>query len=270
MNDLRRELAPITEEGWRFIEMETRRSLKVALSARKLVDFSGPHGWGYSSANVGRSRPAEEPFADGVLARFRAVQPLVELQVPFELAREELDSIDRGARDANVKPAIEAALRLAFAEDKAAFYGYPEAGITGACPASPHEARVLPSDYGAYLQAVAEATEVLREAGVHGPYAIALDSPSYTNLSKTTVGGYPVLLHIRRLLGGPVIWAPALHGAVALSLRGGDFELVVGRDIAIGYLDHDATNVRLYLEESITFRVLTPEAAVELRHGATR
>jgi uncharacterized linocin/CFP29 family protein len=49
-----------------------------------------------------------------------------------------------------------------------------------------------------------------------------------------------------------------------LSLRGGDAELVVGQDWSIGYLDHDARDVRLYLQETFTFRVLTPEAAVPL------
>jgi uncharacterized linocin/CFP29 family protein len=53
-----------------------------------------------------------------------------------------------------------------------------------------------------------------------------------------------------------------------ISLRGGDFELVVGRDISIGYLDHDLHKVRLYLEESVTFQVLTAEAAIMLKPEA--
>jgi uncharacterized linocin/CFP29 family protein len=69
---------------------------------------------------------------------------------------------------------------------------------------------------------------------------------------------------VRRLLDGPLVWAPAVNGAVVLSLRGGDAELVVGQDWSIGYLDHDANEVRLYLQETFTFRVLTPEAAVPL------
>ena len=36
----------------------------------------------------------------------------------------------------------------------------------------------------------------------------------------------------------------------------------VGQDISIGYLSHDADNVTLYLEESLTFRVLEPDAIV--------
>jgi uncharacterized linocin/CFP29 family protein len=266
VNDLRRELAPITDEAWKMIEEETRRTLKLALSVRKLVEFSGPHGWAYSAANAGRARPAGENFAKGVQARLRLVQPLVELHSQFDLSRDDLDSAARGARDIDFQPAIEAALQIAYTEDKAAFYGFPEAGIRGICESSPHRGFQLPPDHAAYPQVVAEAMEALREAAVQGPYAIAIDSSSYTALSKTTVHGFPVILHVRRLLNGPVVWAPALEGAVVLSLRGGDFELIVGRDLAIGYLDHDANRVRLYIEESATFRVLTPEAAIVLRH----
>ena len=53
------------------------------------------------------------------------------------------------------------------------------------------------------------------------------------------------------------MWAPAVDGAVVLSQRGGDFELTVGQDFAIGYRSSDAASVDLYLEESTTFRVLT-------------
>lgn len=41
--------------------------------------------------------------------------------------------------------------------------------------------------------------------------------------------------------------------------------MTLGRDVSIGYRSHDEDTVRLYLEESASFRVLTPEAAVPLR-----
>lgn len=80
--------------------------------------------------------------------------------------------------------------------------------------------------------------------------------------------GYPAIRHVERIIDGPIVWAPALMGAPLLSLRGGDFELAVGRDVSIGYLDHDLSSVRLYLEESLTFQLITPEAAVPLQAGS--
>ena len=109
---------------------------------------------------------------------------------------------------------------------------------------------------------------MLRAGDIAGPYAIALGSRSYTGVTETTEhGGYPVFEHLRQILDGPVVWAPAVDGAVVVSQRGGDFELTVGEDFSIGYLSHDATTVQLYIEESVTFANHTPEAAVHLHHN---
>ena len=51
-----------------------------------------------------------------------------------------------------------------------------------------------------------------------------------------------------------------------LSLRGGDFLFDSGQDLSIGYDSHDADVVHLYLEESFSFHVATPEAAVALKN----
>ena len=55
-----------------------------------------------------------------------------------------------------------------------------------------------------------------------------------------------------------------------ISLRGGDFELSVGQDFSIGYLDHNAERVRLYIEESFTFLVLSHQAAIPLTSGSKK
>ena len=88
----------------------------------------------------------------------------------------------------------------------------------------------ITDDYGDYPSHVAKAVGHPAAAGVGGPYAIALGPRCYTGVIETTEhGGYPVLEHLRLILGGPVVWAPAVDGAVVLSQRGGDFELVGGR-----------------------------------------
>ena len=125
----------------------------------------------------------------------------------------------------------------------------------------------ISDDYSHYPEHVASAVAVLRAADIAGPYAIALGSRCFTGVTETTEhGGYPVLEHLRQILGGPVVWAPAVDGAVVMSQRGGDFELTVGQDFSIGYRTSDASSVSLYLEESLAFRVNTPEAAVHLAY----
>jgi uncharacterized linocin/CFP29 family protein len=271
MNDLRREQAPISSEGWAQIDQEARRALETTLAARKLVDFSGPHGWSKSAVGIGRVKPLGKAPAPEVEAALRQVQPLIELRATFEVSRAEIDAIGRGAKDPDVESVRQAACRIAFAEDSVVFRGYPEGQITGMCEAAAPTAVTLTDDYERYPASVAEALDTLRRAGVDGPYALALGPRCYAGLSKTvTKAGYLMMHMVQRLLDGPIVWAPAVDGAVVVSLRGGDFELVVGRDLAIGYLDHSATDVRLYLEESVTFRVLASEAAVPLTYAAAK
>jgi uncharacterized linocin/CFP29 family protein len=49
-----------------------------------------------------------------------------------------------------------------------------------------------------------------------------------------------------------------------LTTRGGDFGFHIGQDISIGYLSHTDTTVRLYLQETFTFQLLTTEASVAI------
>ncbi len=263
MNDLARELAPISSEAWEAIEAEAKRTLATYLAARKLVDFSGPKGWTFAAVSTGRARRLDRAPGQAVEAKVRLVQPLVELRAMFDLAREEIDAVGRGASNPDLGPLVDAARRLALAEDSLVFDGFEAAGIGGLAAGAPR--RVMAAASEDVLRAVSDALEILREAGVGGPYALALGPRWYTDLSKIPgPGRYPLIEHVRRIIEGPIVWAPAIDGGVVVSMRGGDFELVIGRDISIGYLAHDDQKVRLYFEESLTHRLLAPEAAVTI------
>jgi uncharacterized linocin/CFP29 family protein len=270
MNHLYRELAPISDAGWQEIEKEAQRTLKTLLAARKLVDFVGPEGWEASAVGTGRNATVEPPLSGPVEARLRQVMPMVELRVPFAMRRSELDAIDRGAKDPDTDPVIEAARAIAIAEDRAVFHGYAAAGIRGICEGSADAAVELSDDYASYPVLVATALNRLRDAGVGGPFAVVLSERCYTSLTESTQAGYPVLEHVQRLVDGPLVWAPGLDGAVVMSTRGDDFQLTVGQDFSIGYIDHDAERVRLYIEESFTFWLQSPQAAVPLIFPETK
>jgi len=100
--------------------------------------------------------------------------------------------------------------------------------------------------------------------GVNGPYSVVLGAGEYTALAETRDHGYPVLEHVKRIVDGNLIWAPAIEGAFVMTTRGGDFELSIGQDISIGYLSHTDSAVLLYLQESFVFRIFTSESAVAL------
>jgi uncharacterized linocin/CFP29 family protein len=263
MNNLHRELAPISDAAWAQIEEEATRTLKRYLAGRRVVDVEGPGGAGLSAVGTGHVKVIAAP-GEGILARQRDVKTLVELRVPFELDRQQIDDVERGANDADWQPAKDAAQKIAYAEDRAIFEGYAAAGIGGIRQGTSNPIMTLPADVRHYPDAIAQALSQLRLVGVNGPYSVVLGADAYTALAETSDNGYPVLEHVKKLVKDEIIWAPAIDGAFLLTGRGGDFELRLGQDLSIGYLSHDAEHVQLYFQESLTFLVYTTEASVAL------
>jgi uncharacterized linocin/CFP29 family protein len=263
MNNLHRDLAPISDAAWEEIEDEARRTFTLHLGGRRVVDLTGPAGPELAAVGSGDQRSID-PLVSGTEARAREARPVVELRVPFSLSRREVDAVERGSKDADWQPVKDAARRIAQAEDTAIFEGWTAAGITGMRTGAEHPPLPLPSLVTDYPDAVSRALTTLRLSGVAGPYALLLGADAYTAVNETSNHGYPVRQHLARVVDGEIIWAPALVGAMALSTRGGDFELHLGQDLSIGYHSHDVDQVWLYLQESLTFSLHSPEAAVAL------
>ncbi|GED96120.1 family 1 encapsulin nanocompartment shell protein [Gordonia crocea] len=263
MNNLHRELAPISAAAWEEIETEASRSFKRNSAGRRLVDVVGPLGLDVASVGTGRARKIDSP-GDGIEAALRDSQSLVELRVPFTVTRESIDNVDRGAKDSDWDPVRDAARDLALAEDRAIFEGFEAAGIDGLGKNALGPVK-LPDEVSDYPEALAAALSALKMESVDHPYSVAVSAPLYNAIAETTDHGYPVREHLQRqLVEGDIVWAPALTGAYVVSQRGGDFELTIGQDVSIGYDSHNADVVNLYFIESFTFLVYTPEAAVRL------
>ena len=263
MNNLYRGLAPITEVAWAEIELEAARTFKRHIAGRRVVDVSEPGGPATAAVSTGHLLDLTSP-GDGVVAHLRASRPLVRLRVPFTVTRTDIDDVERGSQDSDWDPVKDAAKRLAFVEDRAIFEGYEAASIEGIRKTSSNPALALPADAREIPDVISQALSALRLAGVDGPYSVLLSAEVYTKVSETSDHGYPIREHLNRLVDGDIIWAPAIDGAFVLSTRGGDFDLQLGTDVSIGYLDHDADTIRLYLQETLTFLCYTAEASVAL------
>lgn len=261
MRNLHRELAPISSAAWEQIEAEVARTFKRSVAGRRVVDVDGPGGAALAAVGTGHQRAIDSPQT-GVEAKLREARPLVQLTVPFDLQRDAIDDAERGSQDSDWQPVKDAAKALAFAEDRAIFDGYAAAGIVGVRPASSNAPVRLPDNVSDYPSAIGNALEALRLAGVDGPYSVLLGADAYTALAEARDQGYPVIEHLRRIVNGEIIWAPALQGGCVLTTRGGDYELHLGEDLSIGYLSHTDSTVRLYLCETFTFLMLTGEASV--------
>ena len=263
MNNLHRELAPISRAAWDQIEEEASRTLRRHLAARHVVDVQGPKGVEFSAVGTGHLRQITSP-GDQIQAAARETKALVEFRIPFELTRQAIDDVERGALDSDWSPLKDAARKIAFAEDRAVFEGYAPGQIQGVSQGTSNPVLTLPADVKGYPDTITQAVSQLRLAGVNGPYALLLSAEAYTAVGGVSDNGYPVVEHIHRLVDGEIVWAPAIKGGLVLTTRGGDFALHLGQDISIGYLSHSESTVRLYLQETFTFLMLTAEAAVVL------
>lgn len=268
MNNLHRELAPISDAAWRQIEDEARRTFAGWVAGRRVVNVEGPAGPELSAVGTGHVRQLGEP-SEGVMARQRQAQLVVEFRTPFTVSRESVDDVDRGAEDSDWQPVKDAARKAAEAEDRTIFHGFPEGGISGIKSVSSHQPLTIPSDLKQFPESVARAVSELRLAGVGGPYALLLAADLYTVVSEETDNGYPIRKNLARIVDGEILWAPALEGAILLSTRGGDYTLHLGQDLSIGYLSHDAEEIQLYLEESLTFIPHTAETSIALTTATT-
>src|SRR5271154_2867074 len=181
MNNLHRELAPISDAAWGQIEEETSRTIKRYLAGRRVVDVQGPGGVALPAIGTGHLRNVTAP-GSGILARQREVKALVELRVPFELDRQQIDDVERGANDSDWQPAKDAARLLAFAEDRAIFEGYAAAGIGGIREGTSNPVKPLPADMRAYPDAIAQALSQLRLPGGNCPHSGLLTADTYSGV----------------------------------------------------------------------------------------
>jgi uncharacterized linocin/CFP29 family protein len=262
MNHLLRDLAPFGADGWAMLDAEARARLVPALSARKIVDFDGPHGWQRSAVETGRTEHLPSATGSGIAVRRRTVLPLVEVRADFSLQMEEIADFSRGADDVDLTGLDDAVLRVAAVENRAVLQGWAGATGAGVTSASTNAARAHDGRPESFRAAITSAVATLRDAGVDGPYTLASGPDDWAAIIETDDSGYSLRRQIEGIIGGTVERSPGIEESVLVSTRGGDFTLTVGEDLTLGYSHHDADHVFLYVEETFAVKVDTPEASV--------
>lgn len=179
---LNRQCAPVTETGWHEIDEQAKRVIERNLAGRKVVDVSGPHGWQYGAADLGRVHLADNPAEFGVQWGMREVMPLIEVRQPFVLKRMELDNISRGCKTSELGPLQHAAEQVARFEDNAIFLGFGPGQIQGMAETTTHKTVPLPKNPGQYPDAVAAALKRVSTIGVGGLTASCLAQTSTSGL----------------------------------------------------------------------------------------
>jgi uncharacterized linocin/CFP29 family protein len=262
---LRREYAPISTAAWDVIDEEAKRTIERTLTCRHITDFSGPHGWELGTVNTGRVKISKGTGADDIKWGIRESVPLIEVRQPFRLNRMEIDNLTRGAEDVDLDPLTDVAAKVARFEDNVVYHGFTDAAIPGIIKSASHKPLKLPKEAEEYPQAVSHALKILTEAGIGGPYTLILGRDPYFSLIGSAKHGYPPQRVIRDMIGGNLLMSPVLAGGLVVSVRGGDFQLVVGKDYSVGYTGHTTETIEFFITESFAFRVLEPRGGIELK-----
>jgi uncharacterized linocin/CFP29 family protein len=264
MSLLRRHVAPLAPEAWDEIEDAVRDVLMPCLIGRRVVDLDGPHGLDKAAVGLGRLEVPKKGNDGPVGFGVHRVQPLVEARAVFELGLWELDNLARGAKDVDLGPAEQAARDLASFEDGAIFNGFEAGGITGLTQLDEHEPIKLDLQIDAFAGAVGSAVLALRDQAIAGPYTLVL-GPEASRWLDSQSCGYPLRRQIAGIFEGDILYSPVIKGGLLVSQRGGDFELTLGQDVAVGFETHTNGTARLFLTESFTFRIIEPAAVVVLK-----
>lgn len=258
MDILRKSLAPISDHAWDEINDTALEVLTSVLSARKFVDVEGPKGWDFAALSTGRIQvPKDQKSA--VKYGVHQVLPLVEARIPFELNIWELDNVARGAEDIDLDALEDAAREIAKFEENAIYEGFKAANIQGLKSCDEYDTPAFPENGEEIIGAVANVLSQFKANSIEGPYSLILSQEKWQKVNSY-IKGYPLRKQLENLLGGSIIMAPNIKDAYIVSERGGDFKMVIGQDLSIGYESHNSKTVQLYFTESFTFQIVDPAA----------
>jgi len=258
---LKRNLAPISEEMWQEIDDRAKEVISNYLSARRVVNVSGPYGLDKNVVTEGRLEVIDCKEED-VSAGIYKVKPLVESRVEFELDRWEMDNLERGAKDVDLGNLEEAAKKIALFEEEAIYEGFKNGMIEGLSKHSSQEKMTFGEDGDEILKEISKAVIRLNKVFTKKPYALVVGDEAFERLNQNSKG-YPLMKRVEDLIGMEVVYSHVVDGAFLIPYDHEDLEMTIGRDFSIGYQYNDNKKVKFFITESFTFRVLDPDIVIE-------
>lgn len=261
MDILKRNIAPLAASAWTEIDARASEVLRSRLTARKAVKVEGPKGWDFNALSEGRLDRISQGES-GVKTGVYRIKPLVEARVTFKLNRWELDNITRGAKGIDLGNLDEAVKQIGDFEERAIYYGYESGGIQGLEQSSGLSPLAFGNDGSSIMDSLAQGLLLLKEHFHQGGSVLIVGEEAFTRLNREA-HGYPLVRRIETLIGGKILLSPVVTGAFLLPFDNENLELTIGHDFAIGYESHDSEEVKFFISESFTFRVLDENLIVK-------
>ena len=260
MDIFKRNLAPISDEAWEEINDRAEEVINSQLTTRKSLKVNGPFGLSYTSVPTGRLDLADNNKSNVKFGLYKN-KKLLETRISFELSQWELDNILRGAKDIELDNLEDAAKELARFEDDVIYNGNKAAKINGLMNEAGYE-KTIKLDSDDILLNLSNALLDLKNSFVEGPFNFVVSKDLFNALNK--VHGSKLLKNIvEDMIGGKVVVSEMIKGGLLLPINHDDIELSLGQEYIIGYESQDTKNIRLFIMNSFTLRVLDKNILVK-------
>ena len=273
MRYLPREDAPISERVWEMIDGAALGAAKSQLAGRRVLEISGPYGFGYRAVDTAERPAGGEVTRGGATATLSSaqVQPIPMLSSGFTLPIRDIAAAEEHGVRLELKAAVDAAIATSHLEDKLIFEGNTGLGVAGLMTVA-GAAKVKLGNWGDVGKAVDDliaAVNALDSAGFPGPYTAALAPVLYNALFLR----YPQsdmlqMEHAREVITGGIVKAPTLKsGGVVMQAGRHVATIIVGQDLTVAYVGPSGTSYEFVVVESLAPRVFIPEAVCVLEAG---
>jgi uncharacterized linocin/CFP29 family protein len=259
MDILRRGHAQLSDAVWKELDEAVATAARNVMTARRIATFDGPRGWDYIATPLGTMKACATREGKAVVC-VPEVALLAQLRADFSLPWSAIEAFERGGPALDTAPAEDAAREVGLAEDRLVYSGEPVG--TGFLE-DPESSRVRLGDWSDPVRVIADlvqAVEMLDRLTVPGPYEAVLSPERYYAYLAAANRGYPVPRHTKNIVAEVHRSLVMQDGGALFSLRGGDFILTVGGDLAVGYRSHDRDALHLFCAETIAPQTLSPDA----------
>lgn len=256
---LGREDAPIGPEVWDVLDKTMVEAAKSVLAGRRILHTEGPFGLGLKAI------PMPDTKSEGGLITSSFV-PVNMIQKMFLLSKRDIAASEREGLPINTSVVANAAIEAAFLEDSLIFNGSP--GSPGLMNASGSKEYKLTSwdAIGRAADEIIGAVTLLDKAGLHGPYTMALAPKLYNLLLRRYPQGGTELEHLQTIVTDGIYKAPILdHGGVLIASGVQFVSIVLGQDMAVGFIGPVAEDLEFSITESLALMIREPKAICVLK-----
>ncbi|MBC7217941.1 MAG: bacteriocin family protein [Candidatus Caldatribacterium sp.] len=256
---LGREDAPFGKEVWELLDNAAVSIAKGELAGRKVLPLGGPFGLGFTFVPRGA-----RTLGEGVAVV--EGQPLVALERTFHLKKVDIAQFERGGVTLDIAPLVQAVREVVRLEDRLIFEGV--GNMKGLCTADGVQKSSLSSwdEPGKAAEDIIEAVSLLDAQGFHGPFALVLAPGRYNLLLRRYPGtAQSELEHIRSIVGDRVVKAPYFaEGGVLLAVNPLYARIVLGQDLAVGFIGPESDGYLFSVSESLALLLLEPRSVCVL------